>query len=49
MERTLEDAKENCEHILKVNVAYIEKLQVSVYAYGVALTDTNAKAPTTFG
>ena len=28
LERTLEDAKENCEHILKVNVAYIEKLQV---------------------
>ncbi|XP_003738836.1 calcium-binding and coiled-coil domain-containing protein 2 [Galendromus occidentalis] len=27
LERTLEDAKENCEHILKVNVAYIEKLQ----------------------
>lgn len=28
MEKTLEDAKENCEHILKVNVAYIERLQV---------------------
>ncbi|XP_022646652.1 trichohyalin-like [Varroa jacobsoni] len=27
LERTLKDAKENCEHILKVNVAYIEKLQ----------------------
>ncbi|OQR78001.1 alpha-galactosidase A-like [Tropilaelaps mercedesae] len=27
LERTLEDAKENCEHILKVNMAYIERLQ----------------------